>query len=642
MKLPDEIVQALIARRESSPNDPPLDIDFGDRPGIHIGDHFFPTEFAREQKSHEIFTMASNKAQAPLRHYASVEGKILVKRVLNDKISDRVKKSNEASVKKAKARPIQLLDAPPAKGKAAAKATKKKSVTTKVTTLHVRNASLPSNSTPSVTPVRNGSTSTTPARVHSPLPSSNPKPALIEAQSLMRYRLIHFLALTPKTSAEVIRNIGGSTCDLNTRSQISTCLSQVATEDPPPRRSDPNPQPRLWRLKTESWFDVRPYEYPSLSDEEREKIARQAQHILKEMNVSETDPRWEHIKHRTLSGSAISQGSNQSVPSGTSKIAKAQLDISRDVSPLPATSARRKVPSAQSTTPQAKPSGSRPSHSKVTAKDPVLPNPESRTKSIPPTRPVDTVPTSRDDTSKLGTDRSKRKRDREQDLEDELLKTSEIKRRKSDEETNVSSLRATSKMTNGSRPNSSAPTPSGSKPVKRPITPSMANKTVKTSSRSSRHTPIYTSSSESEDEPPSKKPLNSKTALTPASIKRGPSPRLSPRPTNGHVKPLPYSMPKVAFGGTLPKDRVSLRKRYNTIYPSYISVYQKCVEQRMAIEKLLEDTPPAEEGEVEEELMVASDIEMLDASDLKRLNTDFLKLENELGRINTALRSAPS
>lgn len=61
----------------------------------------------------------------------------------------------------------------------------------------------------------------------------------------------------------------------------------------------------------------------------------------------------------------------------------------------------------------------------------------------------------------------------------------------------------------------------------------------------------------------------------------------------------------------------------------------------MAIEKLLEDTPPAEEGEVEEELMVGSDVEMLDAGDLKRLNTDFLKLETELSRINAALRSAP-
>lgn len=32
IKLPDEIVQALITRRESSPNDPPLDIDFGENP----------------------------------------------------------------------------------------------------------------------------------------------------------------------------------------------------------------------------------------------------------------------------------------------------------------------------------------------------------------------------------------------------------------------------------------------------------------------------------------------------------------------------------------------------------------------------------------------------------------------------------
>jgi len=62
----------------------------------------------------------------------------------------------------------------------------------------------------------------------------------------------------------------------------------------------------------------------------------------------------------------------------------------------------------------------------------------------------------------------------------------------------------------------------------------------------------------------------------------------------------------------------------------------------MVIEKLLEDAPTAEEGEVEEELAVGSDIEMMDASDLGRLNKDFLKLENELSRINAALRSASS
>jgi RNA polymerase II elongation factor ELL len=196
--------------------------------GIHIGDEFFPTEFAREKRTHEIFSLASNKAQGPLRHYASVEGNILVKRVLNDRISSRVKKSSEASEKKAKARPIQILDTPPATGRSGSKVPKKKAAATKPASLQARNASMPLTTGASISSTRNGSTSTTPGRVNSPLPSPIPKPVLTDNQNYIRYRLIHFLALTPKTSADVFRNIGGPTCDVKVRSQISTFLSQVS------------------------------------------------------------------------------------------------------------------------------------------------------------------------------------------------------------------------------------------------------------------------------------------------------------------------------------------------------------------------------------------------------------------------------
>jgi RNA polymerase II elongation factor ELL len=164
--------------------------------------------------------LASNKSQAPLRHYASVEGKILVKRELDDKISSKVKRSTEVSQQQAKARPIRVLNTPPTQSKIAPKGRQKKKPPSKPVSLHVRNESLQSN----------GSSSTTPARVKSPLPNlvSTPRATSNEAQANMRYRLVHFLALAPRASADVIQNIGGgSKSDANTKSQISTLLSEV-------------------------------------------------------------------------------------------------------------------------------------------------------------------------------------------------------------------------------------------------------------------------------------------------------------------------------------------------------------------------------------------------------------------------------
>ena len=187
--------------------------------GIHIGTKFFATEFARSSRFHEIFTQASNKSRAPLRHFASVEGNVLVKRELDAKISGQVRESTEKSQRQAKARPIQMIDTPPAPNKkTASKLTKKSKANGKPAM--VQNTL--SNKNSIITPTRNAS----------PLPPQTPKanPVINETQSLMRYRLIHLLAVNPKTSADAIRIIGGENhSDANTRSIISMLLSQVSS-----------------------------------------------------------------------------------------------------------------------------------------------------------------------------------------------------------------------------------------------------------------------------------------------------------------------------------------------------------------------------------------------------------------------------
>lgn len=53
----------------------------------------------------------------------------------------------------------------------------------------------------------------------------------------------------------------------------------------------------LWRLKTRSWLEVRPYEW-NVTETERTKIARSARMALKQLKIPESDPAWSHVIFR--------------------------------------------------------------------------------------------------------------------------------------------------------------------------------------------------------------------------------------------------------------------------------------------------------------------------------------------------------
>jgi RNA polymerase II elongation factor ELL len=78
-------------------------------------------------------------------------------------------------------------------------------------------------------------------------------------------------------------------------------------------------QPPIYALLPESWKEVRPYEFPGLTDEERRKMWLQARQALHTLGIPESDPAWDHV--RTRPGSTVTGTSK--VGAGTKRAAAA-------------------------------------------------------------------------------------------------------------------------------------------------------------------------------------------------------------------------------------------------------------------------------------------------------------------------------
>lgn len=54
----------------------------------------------------------------------------------------------------------------------------------------------------------------------------------------------------------------------------------------------------MWKLKTKTYTEVRPYEWPKMSEPERTAVARQARIAFSDLKIPESDPLWEHVRYR--------------------------------------------------------------------------------------------------------------------------------------------------------------------------------------------------------------------------------------------------------------------------------------------------------------------------------------------------------
>ncbi|KAI0332366.1 hypothetical protein GY45DRAFT_1299387 [Cubamyces sp. BRFM 1775] len=271
---------------EDLQNPPKLQFEFGKTPGLYINDTFFPVtatqdKVTRDKGSHELYLrMASaQKPMAPLKLYANVVGKFVVERQLGEKIEGTIRDRTIEAEKQRTERKAIYLDTPPDTGYTGPKGKTKKDA-----------------SAPRRTAVASSShtASARASRVASPLPGSSSH-ANGSTHDPARARLIHCLALKERKTEHVITMCGGKDCSPQTKSQLLSILRDVAELKPVAKNSEPGPQ--FWKLKLQSWLEVRPYEWP-LSSEERLSLSRQARQAYKELKIPEADPIWEHVRYR--------------------------------------------------------------------------------------------------------------------------------------------------------------------------------------------------------------------------------------------------------------------------------------------------------------------------------------------------------
>ncbi|KAH7928899.1 hypothetical protein BV22DRAFT_1057898 [Leucogyrophana mollusca] len=281
VRMSTETLEAL----ESFPNCPPMDFEFGENPGIHIGETFFAMRPLKETTPHEIYLRSASAAKpmAPLKLYANVTGKFIVERQLGEKVTDKVRQQTRVAKEERSERRAILLDTPPVPTNS--KGVKRKqpgSSTATKKAAHSDSLRVPSASTSGATPTRKVS----------PLPQVPPSKS---GNLAVRNRLIHCLALTPRLGDEVIKLVGGSNPDPTSRADLVDILEDVA-EQAPAKKGDKTPRP--WTLKASTWLEVRPYQWPRLADSERVTMARRARVAFNQMKIPESDPAWEHVRYR--------------------------------------------------------------------------------------------------------------------------------------------------------------------------------------------------------------------------------------------------------------------------------------------------------------------------------------------------------
>ncbi|KAI0684194.1 hypothetical protein BC835DRAFT_1293675 [Cytidiella melzeri] len=308
--------QAMIVRMsaetfealEAQPTPPKLEVEFGDNPGIFIGDAFFSMRPHQESSPHELYIRAvpANKTTAPLKLHANVTGKFMVDRQLGSRVESLIKDKTVAAEKQRTERKTIMLNAPPPTAPPVKAAKKKPTITKKY---------------PAVESTRSlsASSSAQPSRMVSPRPPTlqakelvpsrlSPRPPVKRDSD--RGRLVHFLALNPRTLGEVMRSVGGVEEDQPIRPDLFELLKAVATLGAKLNTTGPS----KWLLKQKTWLEVKPFTFPDLSQQERLKLAKKAQSAFQNMGIPESDPRWNDIRPP----SGTSSGTSRAGPSTAS------------------------------------------------------------------------------------------------------------------------------------------------------------------------------------------------------------------------------------------------------------------------------------------------------------------------------------
>ncbi|KAI9068285.1 hypothetical protein FKP32DRAFT_1600631 [Trametes sanguinea] len=219
---------------EGSQNPPRLEFEFGNTPreqGLYINDTFYPVTVNQENGPHELYLrMASaQKPMAPLKLYANVIGKFMVERQLGEKVEGSVRDRTLEAEKLRTERKTVYLDTPPDLGHPTAKGKSKKDAAA------ARRPAAASGS--------HSLSSARASRVASPLPGAGSHARGSSSDiSMTRARLIHCLALRPRTTEAVIQLCAGKNPAPQLEEDLLSLLPKALPPIAPPTEHKPTPQ----------------------------------------------------------------------------------------------------------------------------------------------------------------------------------------------------------------------------------------------------------------------------------------------------------------------------------------------------------------------------------------------------------------
>ncbi|KAF7793964.1 hypothetical protein EIP86_005088 [Pleurotus ostreatoroseus] len=294
---------------------------FGDKPGLYIGDEFFPFRISPEAQSHELYLLSvpKNKTATSLKLYANVTAKAhFVERKLDAKTSSSVRERTEAAEKQRTEAKIKILDAPPpAVSVKAGPATKKRKDATTVRRVTATNGlSVASSSQPS--------------RVASPRPST--ASSIKDIKPNLRRRFVHYIALQPRTKEDIAKRVFGADEPLH---RLPAMLEELCERVPVPKGTTQNKE--KWQLKTQTWLEVTPFVFPPLQDSEKVAMARHARTAFYALKIPESDPVWQNVKPKATGSSTTGSGS------GTTEAKRPAISDQRKTKLSESAAARKKA-----------------------------------------------------------------------------------------------------------------------------------------------------------------------------------------------------------------------------------------------------------------------------------------------------------
>ncbi|OCH85105.1 hypothetical protein OBBRIDRAFT_798526 [Obba rivulosa] len=272
VRVPEEM---LLALQEFPKN---IELDFGEpgyqRSTLYIGDTALPMKAEEEKKTHELYMRSLDPRKAPsLKYYGSIHGKFIVERELDEKVEDRVRHRTQVAEKERTERKTIALNAPPP-GVASSKPKKKKAP------MFINKPA------PVVEPRRDPPTTSHASTSRTAL--SRPSDLV---PSTVRYRLVHYIGVESRTEAAILRRLIGNCPDEDTRAakerELLRLLPKVAEKVPD--------NPQVYRLKTQAWLEVKPWEFPKLHLADRQKMTSALRSALKAAQIPKSDERWQRL-----------------------------------------------------------------------------------------------------------------------------------------------------------------------------------------------------------------------------------------------------------------------------------------------------------------------------------------------------------